>query len=174
MDLKFNLVEVKAYSKKEAIELAKEQGFTLDIKYDATTAYNNAVIEADFDLQTFADSQITKKTRNTAGAGIIVAVDPGKEETKTRLYKVENIPTEGIRHYTLSYELVTESGFILGSAPLKDEAIDMAKPLVNEVKQKINIRLVKTPDTQALAATVHYEPSPDTKLGTYILFGLSL
>jgi hypothetical protein len=171
MNLK--LIEVQAYSKKDAIEVAKSEGFELDVKYDATLAYNNAIIEHGFNVRDFAESQIEGKARGAANVGFNVTVDAGKPETKTRLYKAEVIPTEGPRQYYVAYQL-TSGDRILGDAPTKEEAIALAKDMIKDVKGDIDIDIIKKPTTNGLAAHVKYDPSPDTKLGTYILFGYSL
>lgn len=168
------LVDVQAYTKQEAIEKAKEAGFDIPVKYNATLAYREASEGAEsFDALEFAQDQIDKKARGAAGVGFIVVLEPGKPETKTRLYSVENVPTEGPRRYLLTYEVGYQEGEafkVLTAHDTKSEALVDAKQLVNTMKRKMIVRMVKYPESNGIAAIVNYTPSEDLKLGVYRFF----
>jgi len=170
------LVDVEAYTKQEAIEKAKEAGFDIPVKYNATIAYREATEQPaeSFDPIAFAQDQIEKKARGAAGVGFMIVLEAGKPETKTRLYSVENVPTEGPRHYLLTYEVGVQDGdtFKVYSAhETKADALAEAKILVNKEKVSMIVRMVKYPETNGIAAKVNYSPSEDLKLGVYRFFG---
>lgn len=169
--MNLRIITVDAYSKQEAIAKLPEYGFNMEVKYNSTIAYKEAVINPEFNTTEFAQGQIAKKARGAANVGFMVVVKPGQPETRTRLYEVENVVTTGPRHYLLKYEVVDEKSRVYDTKDTKAEALVSAKQLVNQLKVDLSIRLVKHPEENGIAAIVKYAPSENLKEGSYMFFG---
>lgn len=174
------VVQLNAYSKKEAIELAKSASdIELNVKFDATRSYNDASCSEDFDFVTFLETKLEKTVKSAPGVGGIIVVKQGVPETKTRVHEVQNVITVGTTKYNMYYELTTihvETGYriTLGVAEGKAEAIKKSKELIPILKQDIEIRKIMLPVVgEKLAAIVKYNPTEGLMEGVYIVFGYS-
>jgi len=168
MNLK--VVQIQAYTLKEAIEKAEELT-ELKVKYNVTRSYNDKIIFADFDLDEFATEKLNKVVKDAIGVGFVIAKKPGVPETKSRLYDVENI-VAGVTKYKLFYQVVDTDGQTYGKDEVKAEAIKIAKGLMNTLKRELHVIKVKFPvEGEEIAAIVRYNPSDKVELGKYIIFG---
>ncbi len=169
----FKTVEVKAYTKQEAIEQAPFQ-----ILKDATQAWKNANKPMTGSaLKEFMAEYLEKVTKFTTGNGCIITVDAGQADTRERPWTYNNVKTEGKRKFNTVIELVNpETNEILGkSYGTKDDAAKLAKSLYADKDYKGDINACIKKDVvegEPLAFTMTYTPSKNAKLGTYLVFGV--
>ena len=166
-------VEIKAYSKDEAMEKAPCQ-----IMMDATLAWKSAgspIMGADF--KEFAAIKLKKETKLAPGLGCIVVLDAGIPDGRKYPYAVTDIINkDGARKFTMSFELVDKAtGKILGivTGATKIQAIEKAKKLYTEqdFKGDIVAKYIKVvTDGEPRAFEVNYAPSERTHLGNYLVF----
>lgn len=176
MDKKVTLkvVTVQGYTKEEAI---RQSGVSLDVKFDATTAWKKDNQPEGVDLNTFASEYIDQKIKGVSGVGFCVTVEAGKADSREKPYKVTNIVTKGTRRFKQVYEGYTgfsdtEEGTLVLSKYDKGEAVQAAKDYVTANKTSVRLRVKKDPvKGEKSAAVIDYAPSLGTQLGTYIIFG---
>lgn len=171
----FKTVEVKAYSKDEAIAKAPFQ-----IIMDATQAWKAAgkpMLGAE--LKEFLASKLQKETKFANGIGCIITMDAGNPDTRERPYAVEDIKNEkGKRKFGMSF-LVTdkETGEVkfIATGATKAEAIEKAKKLYTDKGFKGNLyaQYIKVvTEGEPGAFEVSYAPSKSAHEGSYLVFGV--
>ncbi len=164
------IATAQGFSKEEAFA---SLGLDLELKYDATTAWkkeeepkaNSPYFDA------FAHEHLQKKIKGLAGVACSVTVESGVADSRERPYKVDNVVTKGARKYKTVYEGFVGETIVL-SKDTKSEAEEAAKKYVTENRVDVEVRVRKeVKEGQAVAMTVKYTPSLNTKKGTYIFFG---
>jgi hypothetical protein len=191
--MNFRKLEVRAYSKEEAIE---QSPFT--ITKDATLSWTKQGKPMLGNLSEFMLDYLEKNTKGAPGLGCIIVVERGRENDRERPYLVSNVANNTVtevvteldkstgtyverettrRKFTTAYTWVDDKtkqilGEIIGSkAKAKAFIIDLYK-----TKQYAGnatcfyTKKVIAGESRALKAK--YVPSVKTALGTYILFGV--
>lgn len=169
----FKTIEVKAYTKQEAIEKAPFQ-----ILKDATQAWKNAGKPmTGTNLKEFMAEYLEKNTKFTIGNGCMITVEPGSADTRERPYTVNPIKNEqGKRNYKTAIQGVdVETGKVMFTCfGTKDDAEKLAKKLYKD-GYRGNIHAIYTKQVtegEAGAFDVEYTPSKNAKEGTYLFFGV--
>lgn len=171
----FKTVEVKAYTKDEAMAQAPFQ-----VMRDATQAWNKAGRPLmGNDLKQFCSDYLAQHTKFINNAGCIITIDPGTADTRERPYQVADIKNDkGKRKFGMSF-LVTdkETGEVkfIGTDMTKAEAIEKAKKLYTDKGYKGNLiaQYIKVvTEGEKGAFEVSYAPSKSAHEGQYIVFGV--
>ncbi|MDD7757425.1 MAG: hypothetical protein PUJ51_23540 [Clostridiales bacterium] len=160
---------IKAYSFDEAKQKALEEGITVVRNVTPSFKKENPV---DFDV--FAQQMLEKnKLTNATGVGCIVVSEAGSADTRERPYEFINNVTEGQLTKKRVFEIRTASDdTFVAEAETKVEAARLAKVAMKTTKQDLICKQVyRVDDDHALAFSLKYVPSSNTKLGTYIVFG---
>lgn len=174
---KLKIVTVEAFSKEEAIKLANIS--KLDVKSDATIAWKKDESPMDEpQLSAFAAEYAEKKSKSVAGNGYIITVEAGSPDDREKPYKVENVVTDGPRKWKVVYQgfigVTTpgQGGTLVFTKDTKSDGEQAAKDYVTDNKVDVELRVAKKVTVgKALAMTVKYTPSVNTKKGKYIIFG---
>lgn len=160
---------INAYSFDEAKQKALEEGITIVRNVTPSFKKENPV---DFDV--FAQQMLEKnKLTNATGVGCIVVSEAGSADTRERPYDFINNVTEGQLTKRRVFEVRTVANdTLVAEAETKSEAARLAKAAMKNVKQDLVCKQVyRVDDDHALAFSLNYVPSSNTKLGTYIVFG---
>lgn len=173
----FKTVEVKAFSKTEALSQVVEQNGIQVIK-DATQAWKNAGKPVtDKSLKEFCAEYLTKWTKFAQGIGCVIVVEPGVANNRERPYTITDIKNEkGKRKFKTGIVGVGDNGEILfKNFENKAKAKEAAKELYTKHDYTGNIHATYTKEVvegEPGAFDVTYTPSASAKLGTYIVFGV--
>ena len=162
-------ITINAYSFEEAKQKALEEGITVVRNVTPSFKKENPV---DFDV--FAQQMLEKnKLTNATGVGCIVVSEAGSADTRERPYEFINNVTEGQLTKKRVFEIRTVSDdTLVAEAETKVEAARLAKAAMKTAKQDLVCKQVYRVDKDhALAFSLKYVPSSNTKLGTYIVFG---
>lgn len=176
--MNFKKVEVTGATKEEALEKAP-----FEIMGDATQAYKtwrkkqlNGVTEAD--KKQFMLDYLDKKSKSVAGVGFVITEESAIADTRERPYRVLDVKNEkGARKYVTVYQIIdTETGVVLAeTTETKAKAKELAKELYTEkgFKGKTKCRYTKqVVDGEPIAFTTEYAPSKNSRVGSYICFGI--
>ena len=162
-------ITINAYSFEEAKQKALNEGIT--IVRNVTPSFKKENPE---DFDEFAQRMLEKnKLTNTTGVGCVVVTEPGSADTRERPYEFINNVTEGQLTKKRVFEIRTVSDdTLVAEAETKVEAARLAKAAMKTVKKDLICKQVyRVDDDHALAFSLNYVPSSNTKLGTYIVFG---
>ena len=162
-------ITINAYSFEEAKQKALNEGIT--IVRNVTPSIKKETPE---DFDEFAQRMLEKnKLTNTTGVGCVVVTEPGSADTRERPYEFINNVTEGQLTKKRVFEIRTVSDdTLVAEAETKVEAARLAKAAMKTVKKDLICKQVyRVDDDHALAFSLNYVPSSNTKLGTYIVFG---
>lgn len=106
-----------------------------------------------------------------AGAGIIITLIPGVEDSRKKPYKLNNILREGRCKLNRFIEIRSkDTDEVIGKAKTKLEAIQLSKKLIKNLKKDLYGKTVYTADD--LDFELQYIPSTTAILGSYIVFGV--
>ena len=161
--------EINAYSCNEAKQKALEMGLT--IVRNVTSSFKK---EQPADFDEFAENILKKNHLDTAeGVGCIVVLEAGTADTRERPYEYINNKVYGQAKKKRVFEVHTvKNDTFIGEAVSKEEAIKLAKSVMKDVKEDLYCKQVyKVVGNKALAFTLKYVPSINTKEGRYIVFG---
>lgn len=176
--MNFKRMEVTGATKDEAIAKAP-----FEIMGDATQAYKkwrkkqvNGVTDAD--KKQFMLDYLSEKSKNIPGVGFIITQESAIADTRERPYKFGDVKNEkGVRKYGVVYQITDkETGKVLAqTTETKAKAKEIAKALYT--KEGFKGDLVCTYTKQVLngepvAFTVTYTPSKNSRVGSYIVFGV--
>ena len=170
----FKTVEVKGYTKNEAISNAPFQ-----VIRDATQAWIKAgkpITEKP--LKEFCAEYLAKFTKYAQGVGCSITVEAGSADTRERPYTVKDVKNEkGKRKFKKAFQLIDkETGEILGTSfGTKKDAQDLGKELYTKkgFKGNITCKIVhEVVEGEVVAFEIDYTPSKSAKVGTYICFGV--
>lgn len=174
----FKVVEVNAYSKEEAKKIAKEQ-HGIEILKEATQAWTKANKPiSEKTLREFCGNHLQGVTKFVSGIGCLITVESGVADTRERPYTVHPIKNEqGKRKFKKAYQAIDKAtGEILfTSFGTKKEAEDMGKDLYisKNYRGDIFCKVIhEVIEGEVGAFEMTYTPSKNTKLGTYIVFGV--
>lgn len=162
-------ITINAYSFDEAKQKALNEGIT--VVRNVTPSFKKENPE---DFDEFAQRMLEKnKLTNTTGVGCVVVTEPGSADTRERPYEFINNVTEGQLTKKRVFEIRTVSDdTLVAEAETKVEAARLAKAAMKTVKKDLICKQVyRVDDDHALAFSLNYVPSSNTKLGTYIVFG---
>lgn len=169
----FKNVEVKAFSKTEAMEKAP-----FDIINDATQAWKNAGSPlTGNDLKEFMAAQLQKKTKFAEGIGCILTIDPGTPDTRNRPYLIENVKNEqGKRSFKKAFLIIDkDTNTILGEVfgNQTDAEAELKSLYVNGYKGTAIVRIIHdVVEGEPIAFTGKYVASKNAHEGTYFAFGV--
>ena len=166
--------EIKAYSLDEAKQKAADMGLT--VVRNVTQSWKNAGAPvADKEFKTFAVDMMDKnRLTNSIGVALVVAFIPGSKDTRERPYKFVNNVQEGRRTTKRVFEVrIKETEELVGEAPTKGEAIELAKAAMVKYKKDMYCPIVYkvAEEEKAVAFDLEYVPSITAKEGTYVVFG---
>jgi hypothetical protein len=188
----FRKLEVKAFTKEEAAEQAP---FT--ILRDATQSWKNEGKPMLGSLNEFIAKYLKKHTKEAAGVGCIIVLDPGTADSREKPYKINDVTNEVItgkvnrvnketgdveevdttkRKFTTTYTVVDNE---------THEILDKSRETKAEAKKRLaeiyakgykgNVTCYYTKEVtegEPRAFTADYTPSVSTKLGSYLVFGV--
>lgn len=168
----FKTVTVKGFTKQEALEQAPFQ-----IIKDATQAWKKAGQPVEAELKAFCESYLSKNTRMAQGIGCSITLDAGSINTRKRPYVYTNCKNEkGKRKFRRSIQGVNAAtGEILFTCfDTKADARKMGDELYkNGYTGNITANIVENVvEGEAKAFEMSYVPSKNTKLGSYLAFGV--
>lgn len=176
--LNFKKLEVTGRTKAEAFEKAP-----FEISGDATQAYKkwlakqtNGVTEKD--KTAFCIDYLAKKSKNIANVGFAITIESAVADTKARPYKITDVKNEkGKRKYRTKYVWVDdETGKTVVSVDTtKADAKNAIKVEYTEKGYRGNatLHMVKeVVEGEPIAAHATYSPSTNSKVGTYVVFGI--
>ena len=169
----FKMVEVKGYTKDEAVKQVDFQ-----IMRDATQAWKAAgkpMMEKE--LRAFCADYLAKHTKFIGNAGCVITIEAGSADTRENPYTINDIKNEkGKRVYKTGYQAIDKAtGEILfTNFETKAKAKEMAKNLYKKgYKGDIFCKYVKDViEGEVGAFEVTYTPSKSAKVGKYICFGV--
>lgn len=177
-NVNFKLVEVKAFNRTEALNSVMESD-GLQIIKDATQAWKNAgkpiTTKA---LNDFCAEYLQKNTKMASGIGCSITIEAGSNDTRMKPFTIINTKNEkGPRKYKVCYQGINKAtGKIeFECSGTKAKAQEMAKNLYMKegFKGDIIVKYTKNVvDGEDEAFEVHYTPSKNTKLGSYLCFGV--
>ena len=176
--MNFKRMEVNGATKEEALAKAP-----FGIIGDATQAYKiwkkkqvNGVTEAD--KKQFMLDYLAKKSKNVEGAGFSITLESAVADTRERPYSIHSKKNEsGARKYKTTYQLIDKStgSVIAETNETKAKAKELAKELYTDkgFKGKTKCRYTKqVVDGEPIAFTTEYTPSKNSRVGSYICFGI--
>ena len=177
--MNFKKTEVSGATKDEALAKAP-----FDIMGDATQSYKNwkkkqvnGVTEAD--KKQFMLDYLASHSKNVAGVGFSITVDPAVVDTRERPYTLRDKKNEsGARKYVKTYQLIDKAtGNILAETnETKVKAKELAKSLYINDGYTGNLKCHYTKQVvngEPIAFEMDYTPSKGTHMGTYIVFGIT-
>lgn len=197
----FKVVEVKGFTKQEALDKAPFETYFKD----ATQAWKKAGTPiTDKALKEFCSNYLEKNTKFAPGVACTITVENGVASTRERPYTITDVKSEGPREYRMAQQLINpENDTIVATtkaklvdkvdkegnkvldedgkpvkvwkSPTKAEAKELAKSLYTDYDYQGDI--VCRPYKQEVTGndvlfTVKYTPSKSAKQGTYICFGV--
>lgn len=176
--LSFKKLEVTGSTKTEALEKAP-----FGIQYDATQAYKTWKAKqtdaiTDKDVKQFCVDYLAKKTKNMAGVGCSITIEAAIADTRERPYKIVDVKNEkGKRKYVTTYELKDKkTGAVLAETDeTKAAAKNLGKTLYTENDFKGDIICTyckQVKEGEPIAFEMYYTPSKQSRVGTYIVFGI--
>ncbi len=177
--LNFKKMEVVGASKEEALAKAP-----FDIMGDATQAYKNWLKKqtngvTDYDKKQFMIDYLGKKSKNVAGVGFSITVDPAVADTRERPYQIsDHKNTQGAREWKTIYQIKDDvTGAVIAETDeTKAKAKEIAKKLYVEQGYKGNATCYYTKQVvkgEPVAFKIDYTPSKSSRAGTYIVFGIT-
>ena len=177
--MNFKRMEVNGATKEEALNKAP-----FDIMGDATQAYKlwrksmvNGVTEAD--KKQFMLDYLAKKSKNVAGVGFSITLEAAIVDTRERPCSVKDIKNEkGARKYKTVYRWIDDATGVLVSETdtTKSDAKNAIKEAYANGSYKGNATLVmdkKCVEGQAVVAKAKYTPSKSSRVGSYLVFGVT-
>ena len=173
----FKRVEVKAYTKAEAIDQVKDVFF---VQRDATQAWRKAGEPSPLDkeFKVFCANYLEKHTKNAPGTAYMITYRAGAADTRERPYKMNDVVNEkGKRKYVTTYLLKDKSTGeeLAKTTENKKKAQELAKKLYIDGGFRGSIICTYTKEVaegEPVAFTVDYAPSKSSKEGHYIFFGV--
>ena len=173
----FKRVEVKAYTKAEAIDQVKDVFF---VQRDATQAWIKAGEPSPLDkeFKVFCANYLEKHTKNAPGTACMITYRAGAADTRERPYKMNDVVNEkGKRKYVTTYLLKDKSTGeeLAKTTENKKKAQELAKKLYIDGGFRGSIICTYTKEVaegEPVAFTVDYAPSKSSKEGHYIFFGV--
>ena len=173
----FKRVEVKAYTKAEAIDQVKDVFF---VQRDATQAWRKAGEPSPLDkeFKVFCANYLEKHTKNAPGTACMITYRAGAADTRERPYKMNDVVNEkGKRKYVTTYLLKDKSTGeeLAKTTENKKKAQELAKKLYIDEGFRGSIICTYTKEVaegEPVAFTVDYAPSKSSKEGHYIFFGV--
>ena len=173
----FKRVEVKAYTKAEAIDQVKDVFF---VQRDATQAWRKAGEPSPLDkeFKVFCANYLEKHTKNAPGTACMITYRAGAADTRERPYKMNDVVNEkGKRKYVTTYLLKDKSTGeeLAKTTENKKKAQELAKKLYIDGGFRGSIICTYTKEVaegEPVAFTVDYAPSKSSKEGHYIFFGV--
>ena len=173
----FKRVEVKAYTKAEAIDQVKDVFF---VQRDATQAWRKAGEPSPLDkeFKVFCANYLEKHTKNDPGTACMITYRAGAADTRERPYKMNDVVNEkGKRKYVTTYLLKDKSTGeeLAKTTENKKKAQELAKKLYIDGGFRGSIICTYTKEVaegEPVAFTVDYAPSKSSKEGHYIFFGV--
>lgn len=176
--MNFKRVEVSGTTKEEALSKAP-----FGIMGDATSAYRIARKKhtgawTDNDMKQFMLDYLAKKSKNLPGAGFSLTVESAISDTRERPYTFKDVKNDkGARKWKTTYEIKDRAtGAVLASTDeTKAKAKELAKALYTEHGFKGNLECTYTKQVvegEPVAFTMDYTPSVNSRVGTYICFGV--
>lgn len=164
-------LEISAYSSEEAKLQAYKEGIT--VIYDATTIWKKSgspILTRDLNIFA-ADLMEGKKMFDFAGAGIIITLISGTEDSRKKPYKLNNILRKGRCKLERVIEIRSKDGDeVVGKAITKLEAMQLAKKLIKSLKKDLYGKTVYTAND--LDFELQYIPSTTASMGSYLVFGV--
>ena len=173
----FKRVEVKAYTKAEAIDQVKDVFF---VQRDAIQAWRKAGEPSPLDkeFKVFCANYLEKHTKNAPGTACMITYRAGAADTRERPYKMNDVVNEkGKRKYVTTYLLKDKSTGeeLAKTTENKKKAQELAKKLYIDGGFRGSIICTYTKEVaegEPVAFTVDYAPSKSSKEGHYIFFGV--
>lgn len=164
-------IEIQAHSIKEAKIIAFQSGIT--VIQDITKSWKNAgspILTKE--LNVFAADFLEEKGMfDFKGAGVVIAVSPGVEDTRKNPFKIKNARRVGRCKLSRVLEIRTKKeNKLLGTACNKTEAIALAKELIKKCQEDIYAKTVYY--SNDIDFQIEYVPSVRAQLGQYIVFGV--
>lgn len=170
----FKKVELMGSTKEEALAKAP-----FSIMGDATQAYKNwkKVADSNSDVNDFYREYLTKKSKNVAGVGFSITIDPAVTDSRERPWKIEDVKNEkGKRKYETVLILTDKAtGKVLGKvAGKKADGKELAKELIKKGFKGEGVATYGKEVTvgEPRAFTFKYAPSKSAHAGTYVVFGI--
>lgn len=173
----FKRVEVKAFTRAEAVESVKDTFF---VQRDATQAWKKAGEPSPLDkeFKEFCADYLAKHTKNAPGTACSITYKAGSADTRERPYKLNDVVNEkGKRKYKTTYVLKDkETGAtLLTTTENKAKAKELAKKLFTEGGYKGTAICTYTKEVvegEPVAFSIEYAPSKSAKEGQFIFFGI--
>ena len=166
-----NKIEISAYSLDEAKLMAFQQGIT--VVYDATRSWKKAgspILTKELNIYV-ADFLESHQMLGFKGAGIIITLDPGIQNTKKNPLRVENFHRIGRCKLNRTVEIhKCSDNTLIDVQPNKTAAINSAKELIKEYKEDLYAKTVY--QSEDLDFKIFYNPSPKTRKGRYLVFSV--
>lgn len=173
----FKRVEVKAYTKAEAIDQVKDTFF---VQRDATQAWKKAGEPSPLDkeFKVFCLNYLKEHTKNAPGTACSITYKAGSADTRERPWKMNDVVNEkGRRKYVTTYILRdSETGKELArTSETKAKAKELGKKLYTDGGFRGSLKCTYSKEVsegEPVAFTMEYAPSKSAKEGQYIFFGI--
>lgn len=170
----YKFLVVEAYSEEEALAKTNFK----EIVHNCTIVWKQNVNEYESDeFIQFAKEQIYKWTNNVPGKACVITLDNGVKNTREFPCKINDIINQkGKRNYGKYIMITDESNKIVLIS--NESKIDVKRKIRNMyadglITGKIKGTYIRMVDVgEPLAFTAEYSPSKNTKLGTYLIFGI--
>lgn len=164
-------IEIQAHSLEEAKLIAFQEGIT--VVQDATKSWKKAgspILTKELNIYA-ADFLEEKGMFDFKGAGIIITVASGIEDTRKNPFKINSTRRKGRCKLKRVIEIRTQKNdTLLGTANNKTEAIALAKQLIKKYQESIYGKTVYL--SADIDFEMEYTPSVRAQLGQYIVFGV--
>ena len=109
------------------------------------------------------------------GAGVIITIEPGKEDSRECPYKMKNIIRKGRCKLTRIVQLFLKSNNqLIGECSTKGAAMIEAKRLMSIYKEDIYAKTLYRTKKDDFDFELEYVPSKHSKIGKYIVFGVDI
>lgn len=173
----FKRVEVKAFTKAEAIDQVKDTFF---VQRDATQAWKKAGEPSPLDsnFKAFCANYLEKHTKNAPGSACVIVYKAGSADTRERPYKITDVVNEkGKRKYVTTYIIKDKKtgNELAKTTENKSKAKELAKKLYTEGNYRGSAICTYTKEVaegEPTAFTIDYAPSKSSKEGHFIFFGI--
>lgn len=122
-------------------------------------------------LPCIADLMLERGLFDFKDAGVIITIHKGSKSTRKCPYKVTKFKGVNRDNAHRVIELCrSDNGIVLGEAKTKDEAVELAKQFVTDLKIDVYGRMVYKSISNSPILTVTYTPSKKMKGGQYLVF----
>lgn len=167
------ILHIDAFNRDDAARIAKEKG--LLVVKNVTKAWNEAgrPTPGTVSFRAFASNELMNHyIAGNDGYALLIIQKGGALINGKRPYKMHNFKQVGDRKIRRIYRIYNaNTNQLLGSALYKDEAMNVAKRIIKDVRQTLVCRLEYIVNGDDRAFQLNYKAPVKARIGHYVVFG---